>query len=261
MSRWTPTSRPRCGEPWEPGRRFDTETLRRAGAGEVVSKGEEVATGSREGPRGTNEALEVYVPLTYGLDHPVGIAESYLPYAPVAAAIAHDKLVLSSALGLTLLVFWLVTARMVSQASRRLRVTASRNDYLARHDVLTALPNRAYLLEQLEDALSAAAPTGSTVAVLLVDLDRFKEINDTVGHETGDQLLQQVGRRIGDELERIGLAGSSSVARLGATSSRSCCVTSRTVRPRPTSPARSSTPSTCRSRSAASTWRWRQASG
>ena len=197
------------------GRRFGTDPLRRAGAGQIVSKIDAVVTGSGEGPDGTKAALEVYVPLTYGLKEPVGIAESYLPYAPVAAAIRHDKLVLYGALGLTLLVFWLVMARMVSQASRRLRTTASRNDYLARHDVLTALPNRAFLLEQLEDALAAARPAGSSVAVLLVDLDRFKEINDTLGHETGDQLLQQVGRRIGDQLERSGLAATSSVARLG----------------------------------------------
>src|SRR3712207_3121854 len=103
---------------------------------------------------------------------------------------------------------------MVSRGSRRLRATASRNDYLARHDVLTALPNRAFLLEQLEGAL-AAGSDGSAVAVLLVDLDRFKEINDTLGHETGDELLQQVGGRIAEQLDRSGLAGSSSVARLG----------------------------------------------
>jgi diguanylate cyclase (GGDEF)-like protein len=203
-------------EPALVGRRFAGQTnLERALDGEVVSAIEELSSGSGEGPADTKEALEVYVPLTYGLHTPVGVAESYLPYAPVARAIQHDKLLLYGALGLTLLLFWLVMARMVSQASRRMQATASRNDYLARHDVLTALPNRAYLLEQLEAALHGDGRGEASVAVLLIDLDRFKEINDTLGHETGDELLQQVGSRIGEQLERSGLAGSSSVARLG----------------------------------------------
>ncbi len=196
------------------GRRFDNEYLRRSLDGDIVSVVDEIEPGAGEGPADTRQALEVYVPLTYGLGEPLGVAESYLPYAPVAAAIRHDKLLLYGALGLTLLVFWLVMSRMVSQASRRLRATASRNDYLARHDVLTALPNRAFLLEQLEASLTAR-PAGSAVAVLLIDLDRFKEINDTLGHETGDQLLQHVGGRIGEQLDQAGLAATSSVARLG----------------------------------------------
>ena len=200
------------------GRTFATEHLRRAASGETVSKIGEIAAGSGEGPRGTERALEVYVPLSYGLRSTVGIAESYLPYAPVAAAIRQDKLMLYGALVLTLLAFWLVMARMVSRASRTLRETARRNDHLARHDGLTGLPNRAFLLEQLEEALStvrSAGPAGPTVAVLLVDLDRFKEINDTLGHDTGDELLRQVGSRIEEQLEVAGLAATSSVARLG----------------------------------------------
>ena len=194
------------------GRRFpDNPFLGRAMAGEVVSTVADVAAGSGEGPEATGKALEVYVPLTYGLPRALGVAETYLPYAPVAAAIRHDKAVLYGALALTLVLFWLVMARMVGQASHRLEATARRNDYLARHDVLTALPNRAFLLEQLQDALDRQP----TVAVLLVDLDRFKEINDTLGHETGDGLLQQVGHRIAGQLAAGGLAGSSTVARLG----------------------------------------------
>ena len=201
------------------GRRFpDNPFLGRAMAGEVVSSVEEVAEGSGEGPDDTGKALEVYVPLRYGLPRSVGVAETYLPYAPVAAAIRHDKAVLYGALALTLLLFWLVVARMVKQASRRLEATARRNDYLARHDILTALPNRAFLLEQLEAALDRRADGAAdqpAVAVLLVDLDRFKDINDTLGHETGDELLQQVGRRIGEQLVARGLGSSGLVARLG----------------------------------------------
>jgi diguanylate cyclase len=78
------------------------------------------------------------------------------------------------------------------------------------HDPLTGLPNRALLADRFEAALQAATRSGATTALLLIDLDRFKEINDTFGHTYGDQLLNQIGRRfaavVGDDdtVARIG---------------------------------------------------------
>jgi diguanylate cyclase (GGDEF)-like protein len=71
-----------------------------------------------------------------------------------------------------------------------------RLDRLAHHDQLTGLPNRLYLAAHLPEALAAAKRTGTPLAVLFLDLDRFKHINDTRGHETGDKLLQAVAERI-----------------------------------------------------------------
>ena len=85
-----------------------------------------------------------------------------------------------------------------------------KSDYLAYHDELTGLPNRRLLEDRLEQALTRAARTGKKVAVLLLDLDRFKEVNDTHGHRIGDLTLQQVvtrlaGRlRVSDTLARSG---------------------------------------------------------
>lgn len=83
-------------------------------------------------------------------------------------------------------------------------------EHLAYHDVLTGLPNRRMLREQ-SDQILAQAQRGKTQAVLVyLDLDRFKEVNDTLGHEAGDELLVQVARRIqscvraGDVLARLG---------------------------------------------------------
>ncbi|MBX5461335.1 MAG: EAL domain-containing protein [Steroidobacteraceae bacterium] len=69
-------------------------------------------------------------------------------------------------------------------------------DHLAHHDQLTGLPNRHYLAAHLPEAIADARRTGSSLAVLFLDLDRFKHINDSRGHEVGDQLLKTVAQRI-----------------------------------------------------------------
>lgn len=72
----------------------------------------------------------------------------------------------------------------------------ARLQYLAQYDALTRLPNREFLYERLNKALANVKAEGGYLAVLYVDLDRFKQINDTFGHAVGDTLLQQVARRL-----------------------------------------------------------------
>jgi diguanylate cyclase (GGDEF)-like protein len=82
--------------------------------------------------------------------------------------------------------------------------------YAAQHDVLTCLPNRALFAERLQEAIAAAESGGAGLAVLFLDLDRFKLVNDTLGHSAGDELLKQVANRMRglvratDTLARIG---------------------------------------------------------
>jgi diguanylate cyclase (GGDEF)-like protein/PAS domain S-box-containing protein len=99
-----------------------------------------------------------------------------------------------------------VTARDVTlrkQAERRLR-------QLATSDLLTDLPNRARLYEHTDHMLARVPKDHDSLAVMFIDLDRFKEVNDSMGHEAGDLLLQQVARRLRGRLRPVDL-----VARLG----------------------------------------------
>jgi diguanylate cyclase (GGDEF)-like protein len=83
-------------------------------------------------------------------------------------------------------------------------------DHLAQHDTLTKLPNRRMFFDRLEHAISGSRRSGKLIAVLFVDLDHFKEINDTFGHAAGDKVLVNVARLLKSSLREI-----DTVARLG----------------------------------------------
>ena len=100
---------------------------------------------------------------------------------------------------------WVASHEDVSERRR----AEARIEYLAHHDALTELPNRAAFNARLAEQLSLCEESNDTFALICIDLDRFKEINDVFGHTTGDGLLQEVSRR----LERA--AGDAFVARLG----------------------------------------------
>jgi diguanylate cyclase (GGDEF)-like protein len=91
----------------------------------------------------------------------------------------------------------LVTAAIEAQKlAAQLQTTKDRMEHLAHHDVLTDLPNRVLLQDRLEQAIELARRQGRELAVMFMDLDRFKHINDSLGHATGDQLLQSVAQRL-----------------------------------------------------------------
>jgi diguanylate cyclase (GGDEF)-like protein len=99
---------------------------------------------------------------------------------------------------------------IVARASKRLRKQAVENEYLALHDQLTALPNRLLFSDRLRQAIRAAKRDGDSVAVLLLDVDRFKEVNDTLGHGAGDTMLKELAERFSGVLRE-----SDTIARLG----------------------------------------------
>jgi diguanylate cyclase (GGDEF)-like protein/PAS domain S-box-containing protein len=87
-----------------------------------------------------------------------------------------------------------VTARKAGEV--RLRASEKRLDHLAHHDGLTGLPNRLFLHSYLKRAMPEAEAAGTSLAVFFLDVDRFKYINDSRGHETGDALLKELAARI-----------------------------------------------------------------
>ncbi len=101
-----------------------------------------------------------------------------------------------------------ITAR--KQAEAALRESEERFRQLAHHDTLTSLPNRALFYDRLRQTLALAKRNSWTVGVMLVDLDRFKTVNDTLGHAVGDKLLRQVAERLSKSVRT-----SDTVARLG----------------------------------------------
>ncbi len=82
------------------------------------------------------------------------------------------------------------------KAEQQLIENQHRLDRMAHHDQLTGLPNRHYLAAFLPEAIAEAQAAGTMLGVVFLDLDRFKHINDTRGHETGDKLLQEVAARL-----------------------------------------------------------------
>ena len=90
------------------------------------------------------------------------------------------------------------------------RLSEAKITYMAQHDALTGLPNRVVLRERMEHALAVTRSGGTSLAVLMLDLDRFKEVNDTLGHPAGDSLLRAVAARL------LGCARETTlIARLG----------------------------------------------
>ena len=163
------------------------------------------------GEVGLGTLIEVYVPLRFSSKgKPAGAFEMYLSYRPVSGAIARDHKEIALLIAGGLLLLWLVLYRIVAAASRRLRAQAHENDRLARYDRLTGLANRTLYSERLDAILRGDRPGAGSGAVLIADIEGFKQINNTFGNEAGDQLLCTVARRLERELDDVAL-----VARVG----------------------------------------------
>ncbi len=155
--------------------------------------------------------LEVYVPLWLGKSrYPEGAVQLALPYAAIDASVQSDTRKLSLLIFLALAILYTALFRIVAGASRALRHQAQVNEHQALHDALTDLPNRTLFHDRVGQAIASARREHLPVAVMIMDLDRFKEVNDTLGHSSGDELLEQVGVRL-----RAALRESDTVARLG----------------------------------------------
>ena len=152
---------------------------------------------------------EAYVPVVIG-GRPVAAVAAYVDQTAARDIVYHAFGAAALALcALTALAFGLPAWAWYRRTEEK-RESDRRAQFLAYHDALTGLENRARTIEKLAQLLTKAPSTGDVIALHLIDIDHFKDVNDTLGHEGGDFLLTSIGRRLCD-LTRV----EDTVARLG----------------------------------------------
>jgi diguanylate cyclase (GGDEF)-like protein len=186
------------------GDRLDQAVLHGTSDAQVVTDVVGAPAGGTE-----RDVLDVYVPVRSS-GTIVGAAEVMLDYTSTADALQAARRTVSLVVMGGLVVLWLLLFRTVLTTSRRLHASALDNARLALLDSLTGLPNRRMLADRLRRTIADAKLTGTRVGLILLDVDRFKDINDSLGHDRGDELLEQVADRL-----RGALRDDDLVARLG----------------------------------------------
>lgn len=183
---------------------------------------------SHDGMRSNINFIASYVPMRDADGEVFGVFEIYRDVTPLVQRVNTTLWQVAAAATLALAMLYLLQLLVVSRAQRILRRQAlqleqanleldrrvqertaaleaeiaerrhaeRRLDHLAYHDVLTGLPNRLMFKEHLTHGLSRTARKKNRLAILFIDLDRFKDVNDTLGHSIGDELLIAVTRRI-----------------------------------------------------------------
>jgi diguanylate cyclase (GGDEF)-like protein len=150
-------------------------------------------TPTHPGPR----AVEIYLPLRAGSPmRTVGVLELYLSYAPINREVAGLLSTMYRNLIIGLGALYLALFAISASVTRRLRRQSQVNARLAQYDTLTGLPNRSLFEQRATAALELARRNGAAIAIAVLDLDRFKEINDTLGHRNGDEVLTELARRL-----------------------------------------------------------------
>jgi diguanylate cyclase (GGDEF)-like protein len=137
--------------------------------------------------------LEVYVPLELtDAQGKHAVLEVYLSYSPTLARAQSATRMIGAVLLAGLALLWLLMWWLSVNVNRTLRRQSELNEHLAMHDALTGLPNRRHVVLEAQKLVSS----GTTAALVLLDLNRFKEVNDALGHGFGDELLKQVAERL-----------------------------------------------------------------
>jgi class 3 adenylate cyclase len=180
-----------------------TEHIREALAGTVRG---DVTTLTSAGQK--RKALRTYAPVA--VRGGTGVVALFQDYAPIAQAAQATFVPVAGIFEVVLVVLFVALVPMLRRVTRRIRRQMEEIERRALYDELTGLPNRSLFRDRIEQTIAAAAREPRSAAVMLLDVDRFREINDALGHEAGDRLLQEVAARLSDTVR-----ASETFARLG----------------------------------------------
>jgi diguanylate cyclase (GGDEF)-like protein len=156
------------------------------------------------------KVMDVFVPVRFERVGPAGVFVLSHDWEPIVRSVRKAYLPIAGVLELVLIALYASFFPALRRITQRLRRQLDETERQALHDSLTGLPNRLLFSDRVEQALLAARRSGEGIAVMLIDLDRFKEVNDTLGHEVGDLLLRELGERLSAEMRE-----SDTFARLG----------------------------------------------
>jgi diguanylate cyclase (GGDEF)-like protein len=159
---------------------------------------------------GSQKVMDVFIPVRFERGNQAGVFVLSHDWEPILKSARKAYLPIAGVLELVLLALYASFFPVLRRVTRRLRRQLDETEHQALHDSLTGLPNRLLFRDRVEQALLRAQRSGEGVAVMLIDLDRFKEVNDTLGHESGDLLLRELGERLATVLR-----SSDTFARLG----------------------------------------------
>jgi diguanylate cyclase (GGDEF)-like protein len=166
------------------------------GRQDAASRQLEAALQGRMAWRSDEGVLSVSLPVRNRSDAVVGTSDIRMPYGPIAAQIKEGEKGLYLRLAAGFGALYLFLLGIITVASRALRRRASHQEQQASRDALTNLPNRAAFREFVKKAARSAQRRKRLAAVMVMDLDRFKEVNDTLGHFHGDIVLQRIATRL-----------------------------------------------------------------
>jgi diguanylate cyclase (GGDEF)-like protein len=157
---------------------------------------------------GGKKVLRTYAPVAVrGGQGVVGI---YQDYGPIARDARSTFLPVAGIFEAALILLFLTLVPLLRRVTRRIRRQMEEIERRALYDETTGLPNRTLFRDRIEQAIRSARRERGSAAVLLLDVDHFKEINDALGHDTGDMLLKALGERLDSVLRE-----SDTLARLG----------------------------------------------
>jgi diguanylate cyclase (GGDEF)-like protein len=159
-------------------------------------------------PNGTHKSLRTYAPIAVGGG--LGAVALFQDYTPIARATASTFLPTAGVFEAVLLLLFIALVPLLRRVSVRLRRQMEEIQRRALYDQLTGLPNRNLFRDRVEQAILTARREGGAMTVMFLDIDHFKEINDTLGHEAGDLLLEGLATRLREQMR-----ANETLARLG----------------------------------------------